>query len=165
LAQRELHFSVFASGVALMPAAFSGAILAGVGGVMVDRLGPRRVLLAGLVAGAVGGVLLMLPHVSLLRFGLAMVAFGVGTAFTMGAPLNRMALGLYRADQAGEALSLVAVFRSVGLAAGPVLLTAATAFGGFGGMFGAVALACLLGAGLFLYVPDVQVQAQGARQA
>lgn len=156
LVQRELHYSVVASGVALMPAALSGAVLAGVGGVLVDRVGAKSVLLLGLLAGAIGGLLLMLPHLTLLRFILAMVAFGVGTAFTMGAPLNRLALALYRDDQAGEALSLVAVFRSVGIAAGPVLLTIAAAWQGFEAMFGAVAVASVIGFLLFLTVPDAR---------
>lgn len=156
LAQQVLHFSVLGSGVALMPAAFSGAVLAGAGGVMVDRIGPRAVLQAGLAAGVVGGVLLALPHLGLSTFIVAMLFFGVSTAFTMGAPLNRMALALYREEQSGEALSLIAVFRSVGLAAGPVLLTLLQARAGFTGMFGGVAVAAGIGMLLFLAVPDVR---------
>jgi EmrB/QacA subfamily drug resistance transporter len=160
LAQESLRFTAFASGLSLLPAAFTGAILAGVGGVLVDRIGPRSVLQAGLLAGVGGGLLLAWPHLTFGRFLLAMVAFGLATAFTMGAPLNRMALALYREDQAGEALSLVAVFRSVGLAAGPVLLTAAQTLRGFTGMFGAVALASLIGFALFWGVPDVRPPAR-----
>lgn len=150
LAQRELGLGVFASGLALMPAALSGAVLAGVGGVLVDRIGARAVLLAGLAAGVVGGLLLAVGRVDDLRFVLAMVAFGLATAFTMGAPTNRMAMALYPDAQAGEALALVAVFRSVGLAAGPILLTQAQAARGFGGMFGTVALACAVALVVFL---------------
>lgn len=153
LTQRELGLSVVASGVALMPAAISGAILAGAGGVMVDRVGARLVLLVGLLAAALGGVLLALPHLDWWRFIVAMICLGTGTAFTMGAPLNRMGIALYHEGQAGEALSLMAVFRSVGLAAGPILLTLATAWHGFSGMFAEVALASLVGCGLFLLVP------------
>lgn len=154
LTQRELGLSVVASGVALMPAAFSGAVLAGAGGVMVDRMGARLVLLMGLLAAALGGVLLALPHLDWWRFIVAMICLGTGTAFTMGAPLNRMGIALYREEQAGEALGLMAVFRSVGLAAGPILLTLATAWHGFSGMYAEVALASLVGAGLFLLVPS-----------
>jgi MFS family permease len=156
LVQRELGFTVLASGLALLPAAFAGAILSGAAGVLTDRIGPRVVLVVGLAAGAAGGVLLAWPGLTLTRFILAMVAFGLGTAFTMGAPLNRIGVALYREDQAGQALALMAVFRSVGLAAGPVLLTAATAIHGFTGMFFAVAAASLVGIFLFLGVPDVR---------
>ncbi len=156
LAQQKLGFSVLSSGVALMPAAFSGAVLAGVAGVMADRIGPRLVLQAGLVAGVAGGVLLAWPRTSLAVFFLAMVAFGVSTAFTMGAPLNRMALALYRDEQAAEALAVAAVFRASGMAAGPVLLTLAHGWRGFTGMFGAVAVAALAGLVLFAFVPDVR---------
>ncbi len=156
LVQDRLHFSVFASGVALMPAALSGAVLAGVGGVLTDRMGPRGILQVGLVAGAVGGVLLALPGLTLLTFVLAMLALGVATAFTMGAPLNRMALGLYRDEQAGEALSLVAVFRAVGLAAGPIVLTLLLSRHGWAGMYGGVAVASVLGVLLFFAVPDIR---------
>ena len=156
LVQQRLHFSVFFSGVALMPAALSGAVLAGVGGVLTDRMGPRGILQAGLLAGAVGGVLLALPGLTLTTFILAMLALGVATAFTMGAPLNRMALALYRDDQAGEALSLVAVFRAVGLASGPVVLTLLLASHGWAGMYGGVAVASVLGIAIFFAVPDVR---------
>lgn len=150
LTQARLHLSVLDSGVALMPAAITGAVLAGVGGVLTDRRGARPVLLLGLAAGVVGGILLALPHLTLFVFVLAMLAFGAATAFTMGAPLNRMALAVYSDDQASEALSLIAVFRSVGMAAGPIFLTAALGVDGFTGMFGVVALASLIGVGVFV---------------
>ena len=152
LAQQALHFSVLESGVALMPAAFSGAVLAGLAGVLVDRIGPRAVLQVGLVAGVIGGVLLALPHLTLVDFFAAMVFFGVATALTIGAPLNKLGMSLYRDEQGGEALSLMAVFRSVGLAAGAVLMTIALARGGFTAMFGSVAIASLLGAIAFTLV-------------
>lgn len=156
LVQRELHFSVLSSGLALLPAAFSGAILSGAGGVLVDRIGPRKILIIGLFAGAIGGVLLALPSLTMARFVVSMLFFGLGTAFTMGAPLNRMALALYREDQSGEALSVAAVFRGMGMASGPIILTAATAIHGFAGMFGSVAIASLVGVAAFLLVPDLK---------
>lgn len=156
LTQKSLGFSVLDSGLALLPAAFSGAVLSGVGGVLVDKMGPRRILSIGLYFGAAGGLLLAWPPLTMVRFILAMIASGTGTAFTMGAPLNKLALGLYRDDQAGEALSLVALFRAVGLAAGPVILTAAHSVYGFTGMFGAVFVASVVGALAFLLVPDVR---------
>jgi len=149
LAQRELGAGVFASGLALMPAALSGAVLAGVGGILVDRVGARRVLMVGLAAGVAGGLLLATHPLHVAVFIVAMVAFGLATAFTMGAPINRIAISLYADSQAGEALSMVAVFRSVGLAAGPVLLTVAEAYHGFTGMFLTVALASAVGLILF----------------
>lgn len=161
LAQRLLHFSVLNSGLALLPAALSGAVLAGAGGVLVDRVGPRKILMIGLLAGAIGGVLLAWPHLDFLRFVVAMLFFGLGTAFTMGAPLNRLALGLYKENQAAEALSVAAVFRGMGMAAGPIILTAIEALHGFSGMFGALALASLVGMGAFVFVPDVRVVKRG----
>ncbi len=154
LVQSDLHFSVLQSGLALLPAAFTGALLAGAGGVLVDRIGAKKILSVGLVAAAVGGILLAWPHLTFIRFILAMMALGLGTAFTMGAPLNRLALDLYQSHQAGEALSLMAVFRAMGLAAGPILLTAAKVVHGFTGMYGTVAVASVIGALVFLAVPE-----------
>lgn len=153
-AQEALGLGALASGVALMPAALSGAILAGAGGVMVDRIGARKVLVMGLVSAAIGGALLAWTPLVWTRFILAMVFLGTGTAFTMGAPLNRMGLSLYREDQSAEALSLMAVFRSIGIAAGPILLTMAEAFHGFSGMYVEVAVASLVGVVAFLFVPE-----------
>lgn len=155
LGQEALHYSVLDSGLALLPAALSGAALSGVGGVLVDRMGPKPVLVIGLLAATLGGLLLAWPGLHTLRFLVAMAVMGMGTAFTMGAPLNRIGIGLYRENQAGQALALMAVFRSIGLAAGPVLLTAAAAGGrGFTGMFGAVAVASMVGAVLFGVAPN-----------
>ncbi|MDA8344578.1 MAG: MFS transporter [Thermaerobacter sp.] len=165
LAQQVLHLSTLDSGFALLPAALSGAVLAGVGGVLTDRRGARIVLQIGLLFALIGGVLLALPGMTLWRFIFAMFAFGVGTAFTMGAPLNRMALALHSDEQAGEALAAVAVFRSVGLAAGPVLLTLAMAFHRFEGMFLAVAIASLLGGLVFFIVPDTKAHAKAQSAA
>lgn len=165
LAQRTLHFTVFASGLALLPAAFSGAVLSGVGGVMVDRVGPKSVLVIGLVAAAAGGVLLALPHLGMARFMLAMVVMGIGTAFTMGAPLNRIAVALYRDDQAGQALALMAVFRSLGLAVGPIVLTLAAVGRGFTGMYGLVAVASVVGAILFSLIPNMAAHTGRVAQA
>lgn len=165
LAQQRLGLSVLGSGFALMPAALSAAVLAPVGGSLADRLGGRGVLQTGLVFAALGGVLLALPGLTLLRFILAMLAFGVGTTFTMGAPLNRLAIGLYHEEQTGEALANVAVFRSVGVAAGPVLLTLAMAWHRFTGMFAAVAAISLLGMAVFLLVPDVRSASRQASEA
>ncbi len=154
LAQRSLGFSVLASGLAVLPAAFTGAVLAGVGGIMVDRGGPRRVLVAGLLLATAGGVLLAWPPLTLGRFFGALVALGAGTALTMGAPLNRLGLLLYASHEAGQALGLMAVFRSLGLAVGPVVLTLAMAVHGFSGLFGLMAAASLMGVILFSTVVD-----------
>ncbi|MDA8198330.1 MAG: MFS transporter [Thermaerobacter sp.] len=154
LVQRTLGFSVLSSGLALLPAAFTGAVLAGVGGVMVDRVGPRRVLMLGLLLATVGGVLLAWPPLTLGRFFGAMVALGAGTALTMGAPLNRLGLALYGRHEAGQALGLMAVFRSLGLAIGPVVLTLAMVVHGFSGLFGMMAAASLAGVILFSTVVD-----------
>ncbi|MBE3557205.1 MAG: MFS transporter [Firmicutes bacterium] len=164
LAQSILHFSVFASGVALMPAALSGAIFAGLGGMLTDRSGARLVLVIGLVAAVFGAMLLAWPGLTFLRFVIAMVLLGIGTAFTMGAPLNHLAIHLYGEESASQALSLVAVFRSIGLAAGPVLLTLAQAWRGFSAMFSAVALASLIGALLFATIPIRREIPQPTRQ-
>ncbi len=165
LAQQSLHFSTLGSGVSLLPAALSAAVLAGVGGVLTDRRGARIVLQVGLLFALVGGVLLAPPGMTLWRFIFAMLAFGVGTAFTMGAPLNRIALALHSDEQAGEALAAVAVFRSVGLAAGPILLTLAMAFHGFEGMFLTVAAVSLFGLLAFLLVPDSKAHASAQSAA
>lgn len=162
LAQRVLGFSVLGSGVALMPAAISGAILAGAGGVISDRIGPRAVLQTGLLFGIAGGVLLALPHLTFGRFIIAMIAFGIATAFTMGAPLNRLALGMYQEEQSGEALATAAVFRSVGFAAGPVLLALTAEAGRFQNMFYVVGVASALGLLVFYLVPDVRPERRRA---
>ncbi len=154
LAQRQLHFSVLMSGVALMPAAVVGAVLAGAAGVLVDRLGARLVLQVGLAAAGVGGVLLALPDLGVARFIVAMGFFGFGTAFTLGAPINRLATLLYRKEQLGEALSLVAVARAVGLMVGPVVFGLLITGSGFAAPFWLLAAASVVGVGLLFRVAN-----------
>ncbi len=152
LAQHQLHFSVLMSGVALMPAAVVGAVLAGGAGVLVDRIGASRVLQAGLLAAGLGGVLLALPHLGVGRFIAAMALFGFGTAFTLGAPINRLATQLYRPEQVGEALSLVAVARAVGLTVGPVVFGLLITGSGFAAPFWLLAAISVVGVGLLFRV-------------
>ncbi|MBX5464342.1 MAG: MFS transporter [Clostridia bacterium] len=154
MVQEKFHLSVLASGFSMMPAAVTGALLAGAVGLLVDRAGPRPVLEAGLAMAAAGSLLLAWPGLDMARFVAAMALLGAATAFTMGAPINRLALALYREEAAGEALSLVAVFRSVGMAAGPVLLALAASARSFTGMFSSVALASLAGMALFALVRE-----------
>ncbi|MBT9259950.1 MAG: MFS transporter [Clostridiales bacterium] len=149
LAQKALGVGVLASGVSVMPAALTAAVFSALGGVLVDRRGSRFVLVAGLLSAALGALLLVPPHLTWLRFIAAISLMGIGTAFTMGAPLNRMALALFPGDRSGEALSLIAVFRTVGIAMGPVLFGLALELKGFPGLFSLVAAISLLGALLF----------------
>ncbi len=157
LAQHTFGIGPLASGAALMPAAGAGALLSGAGGMMTDRMGARLVLMLGLLSAAGGALLLASTPLTWPRFILAMMLFGVGTAFTVGAPINKLGLSLYRENQAAEALALTAVFRSVGVAAGPIVLTMAEAWHGFRGMYGAVAVASVLGVILFSRVPNRRI--------
>ncbi|MDI3270180.1 MAG: MFS transporter, partial [Bacillota bacterium] len=104
LAQKELGVGVLASGLSVMPAAFTAALFSALGGVLVDRRGSRFVLVAGLLAATAGALFLVPAHLTWWRFIAGLSLMGIGTAFTMGAPLNRMALALFPGDRSGEAL-------------------------------------------------------------
>ncbi|HET7559347.1 MAG TPA: MFS transporter [Limnochordia bacterium] len=150
IAQNDLGFSVLSSGVSVTPMAFLGALMTGLGGILIDRIGPIPVVGCGMLAWSAGGALLAIGPITTFRFFTALGLFGLGTAFTMGPPLNKLALGLFADEQAGEALSLMSVFRSIGIAAGPVILAIAEHAGGYGALFGSLAVLSL--AAVFLFV-------------
>src|SRR5205085_1874176 len=85
-------------------------------GVLIDRFGPKRVGIGGLVLCLVGNALILLPGVAFAVFIRAVIGLGVGTSFLAGSAYARTASasalfqGLYGGmslSAAGCALALV----------------------------------------------------------
>ncbi|MGI6221566.1 MAG: MFS transporter [Coriobacteriales bacterium] len=95
------------------------------GGKLIDRFGPRPVLLFGLAVMVAGYSFLALraslaPSVGSLVFGLAVVGFGMG--FAMGAPTNYMILENTRDEDSASALiATIALVRQVGTTVAPAI--------------------------------------------
>ena len=126
-------------------------------GRLVDRLGPKPVLVAGLAVTAAGYVFLATvgtgrPTIPVLVVGLAVVGLGMG--FSMGAPTNYMVLANTSPDESTSAIATITLVRQVGTSLAPALLagliTSAPGLEGYARMllcaaaFGAIALVVTL---------------------
>lgn len=119
-AQRALHFSIAASGPALLPMAVAATLSAWLGGRLTDRIGAAPVLLLGFLGLALGSFAVQaMGGVAGLLAGLFVLGLGVG--LTMGAPLQYVVLGIAPRSQSGSAVGVLGVFRALGTGAGPVL--------------------------------------------
>ena len=127
------------------------------GGKLIDKFGPKPVLMSGLAIAALG--FLMLAFVSLnganavlLIAGLAVMGLGMG--FAMGAPTNYMILQNTSPAESGSAIATIALVRQIGTTVAPAILlgfvTASPGASGFFSMlvcaaaFCVVALLCML---------------------
>lgn len=119
-AQQALHFSVEASGPALLPMAVAATLASWFGGRLTDRVGPTPVLLLGFLLAAVGSLGIPVLGGTTGLFG-GLFVLGLGVGLTMGAPLQYLVLGIAPKSHAGSAVGLLGVFRALGTAAGPVL--------------------------------------------
>lgn len=102
--------------------AVASGVSAGLGGVLLDKWGAKRVVILGFLLSMFGSLVLafVAQDWNTLTLGLILAGFGVG--FTMGAPLNYIILELTPSKESSVALSLVSLFRSIGMAIGPIML-------------------------------------------
>ena len=109
------------------------------GGKLIDKFGPKPVLMSGLAIAAVGFFVLALASLGSanavrLIAGLAVMGLGMGVA--MGAPTNYMILENTSPAESGSAIATIALVRQVGTTVAPaVLLGFVTASPGAVGFF------------------------------
>ncbi len=122
--QGTLHYSALQTGFAFLP--FSGGIIAGatLSSRLLPRVGPRRLMMAGLFVGSVGlawftrlGV--DSTYVSHVLLPEIVTSFGLGTAFV---PMSSTALIGVDPKDAGVASALVNTTQQVGSSLGTALL-------------------------------------------
>ncbi len=109
------------------------------GGKLIDRFGPKPVLMSGLGIAAVGFLFLAFvslnhANAALLIAGLAIMGLGMG--FAMGAPTNYMILENTDPAESGSAIATIALVRQIGTTVAPaILLGFVAAQPGAGGFF------------------------------
>ena len=118
-----------------------------IGGKIIDKLGPKPVLMAGLAISIVGLLFLALvttaaPSAVSLVAGLAIVGAGMGLA--MGAPTNYMILENTDAKDSTSAIATITLIRQIGTSLAPAifvgLIVAAPGMDGYRNMLLAVAV-------------------------
>jgi len=131
------HASLLTLGVLL--ALYDGAevVLKPVFGALTDRIGPRPVLLSGLVAFAVFSAAFVVAGNPAL-IGVARVGQGAAAAFSPAA--GTLLARLAPANRQGRAFGGYGAFKSVGYAAGPLVGGALVTLGGFTALFATLAV-------------------------
>lgn len=105
-------------------AVFSG-IAAPLSGKLLDKKGARFVMMLGFLFTIAGTLILGYITTKTLNFisimiGLALMGFGVG--FTMGAPLNYLALESVPKSEGASALATMSLMRSIGVTISPSIM-------------------------------------------
>ncbi len=114
-------------------------LFAGIGaplsGRLIDRYGPKVVLMGGFSFTLFSGLFLAFvatqaPSVPAILFSLFLMGLGMG--FTMGTPLNYMILSLVPKNESSSALSTLSLVRSIGTVLSPALMIGFIANAGAG---------------------------------
>ncbi len=96
-----------------------------IGGKLIDKFGPKPVMMGGLSVAAAGFLFLAFVSLNsanaiLLIVGLSIMGLGMG--FAMGAPTNYMVLENTSPTESGAAIATIALVRQVGTTVAPALL-------------------------------------------
>lgn len=112
-------------------------IFAGIGapisGRLIDRFGVKIVLAGGFAATIISALFLIFvttaaPTLFTVFVGLMFIGIGIG--FTMGTPLNYMMLANTAEKEAGSALAVLSLLRSIGMSVAPAVMVAFVAHAG-----------------------------------
>ena len=125
LAEFAMGDPLGSGGYYVMAIGLTSFVTTPVGGKLIDKLGPKPVLMSGL-AISIGGLLFLalvvMPYptsVGLIA-GLAIVGAGMGLA--MGAPTNYMILENTSKDESTSAIATITLVRQIGTSIAPALL-------------------------------------------
>ena len=110
--------------------AVASGFAAPIGGILLDKWGAKQVVLLGFSLSLLGSLSFVYLADGWITLSFGMILSGIGIGFTMGTPLNYIILELTPDREAGSALSLVSLFRSVGTSLGPVILAGFIAMSG-----------------------------------
>jgi EmrB/QacA subfamily drug resistance transporter len=120
-AETALGLTKAESGIGVAPLAVSSLIASLVGGVMVDKIGAKKVLQFGFVLALAGAASLafIVQDVTSLIATILVMGFGIG--IIIGSPLNVMVMKNVSAADMGSAVGYLSLFRSLGSTLGPTI--------------------------------------------
>jgi MFS family permease len=120
-AESVLGISRGGSGISVTPLAIASMAASLVGGVLVDKIGAKRTLVAGFALVAVGALSLAFWVEGLPAFLSVLVLLGFGVGIVIGAPLNVLMLQAVEPNETGSAIGSLSLFRSLGSTLGPTM--------------------------------------------
>jgi MFS family permease len=161
LAVGALHMTPHDSSYVSLPVVLALAVAAPALGRLLDRFGPKPIIMTALVTLAAGAALIALVPVTYTTLIVAGVFVGFGLAGLLGAPLRFLILDSVAAEERASAQGVLTVFISIGqLICGVVVgAVAASAGGGAAGYresFGLIAVVVTLMAVVSLALPPRQ---------
>ncbi|WP_433944017.1 MFS transporter [Paenibacillus sp. SN-8-1] len=120
-AEMNLGLAKGSSGFAATPLAIASMAASLIGGMLTDRLGARRALMAGFGLALIGAVFLILGMQSIVLLILTIILMGLGIGIIIGSPLNVLMLQAVEPSDTGMAVGYLSLFRSLGSTVGPAL--------------------------------------------
>jgi EmrB/QacA subfamily drug resistance transporter len=124
LYQQNIHgFSPIRTGLALLPMVITMMILSPISGSLINRIGPRTLISAGMTVTGVGILLMLLTgtEASYWRVVPSFVVMGLGMSF-IWAPMTTAVLNSVEPEKSGIASAVNGAIREIGTAFGVALL-------------------------------------------
>ncbi len=124
LAEYAMGDPLGSGGYYVMAIGITSFVTTPVGGKIIDKVGPKPVLMGGLAVSIAGLLYLAFvavaaPSVMTLVMGLAIVGAGMG--FAMGAPTNYMILENTNKEESTSAIATITLIRQIGTSIAPAL--------------------------------------------
>ena len=125
VAEFIMSAAVGSGGLYILPVGIVSMFGPPIGGKLIDKFGPKPVMMGGLSVAAAGFLFLAFVSLNsanaiLLIVGLSIMGLGMG--FAMGAPTNYMVLENTSPTESGAAIATIALVRQVGTTVAPALL-------------------------------------------
>lgn len=124
LYQQNVHgFSAVRTGLALLPMVITMMVLSPIGGALINRLGPRKLISFGMIVTGFGGLLMTRAGVdaSYLDIVPGFIVMGLGMSF-IWAPMTTAMLNSVDQSKSGVASAINGAIREIGTAFGIALL-------------------------------------------
>lgn len=124
LYQQNVHgFSAVKTGLALLPMVITMMVLSPIGGAMINRVGPRKLISFGMIVTGIGGLLMTRAGVdaSYMDIVPGFVVMGLGMSF-IWAPMTTAMLNSVDSSKSGVASAINGAIREIGTAFSIALL-------------------------------------------
>ncbi len=105
-------------------AVFTG-VSSPLGGRLIDKYGPKKLLLAGFLCTVIGSfyqAFVTANNPTFMNLAIGIAFMGLGMGFTIGTPINYLMMSLVNGDEVSIGQSTVSLFKSIGVAISPNLL-------------------------------------------
>lgn len=135
----------------LIPLVIATAIGSPVGGRLLDKFGPRPIILSGIALSSIGLIVISFANLGKLDFYIAGIIIGFGLSFLLGSSLRFIVLNETPKDERASAQGILTIFISSGQIVGSVIIASIAAFSG--GTLGFSKAFLLIGIGSFIMVP------------